>query len=241
MQANYVAPSLGRKSFNCPHCGAFSDQKWFGAIPYKTNPERDHFISIATSKLGMRLANSKEENSSFNLIENFYISQCASCDDLGFWRTDQLVYPNQRYGIAPNPEMPQDIKADFEEARSILNASPRGAAALLRLCVQKLCNHKLGKQLGINEAIAELVKHDLRPDIQKALDVVRVIGNEAVHPGLMNIKDDRETAAVLFELVNIIVEDLLYRPKQIDELYAKLPSAKTEAIADRDRKSLKKA
>jgi hypothetical protein len=172
---------------------------------------------------------------------NLYASQCASCHDTALWRADELIYPAQRYEISPHQAMPDDVKLDFEEARSILNASPRGAAALLRLCVQKLCNHKLGKQLGINEAIAELVKHDLRRDIQKALDVVRVIGNEAVHPGLMNIKDDRETAAVLFELVNIIVEDLLYRPKQIDELYAKLPSAKTEAIADRDRKSLKKA
>ena len=88
------------------------------------------------------------------------------------------------------------------ESRTILDLSPRGAAALLRLCIQKLC-----KQLGqpgknINDDIAALVKAGLDPKIQKALDIVRVIGNECVHPGTMDLRDDREIAAKLFVLVN---------------------------------------
>ena len=127
---------------------------------------------------------------------------------------------------------------DTRAASSIAGKSPRGAAALLRLCIQKLCNHLLGKELNINSAIAELVKSGLRVDIQQALDSVRVIGNESVHPGEMNIKDDRETAAALFDLVNLIVEELISQPKKIREIYAKLPAQKTAEILKRDGHAL---
>jgi len=154
------------------------------------------------------------------------------------WKFDSLLYPFERYDVEANIDMPEDVRIDFEEARCILNASHRGAGALLRLCIQKLCNHLLGKELDINPAIAELVKKGLRVEIQQALDSVRVIGNESVHPGEMNIRDDRETAAALFDLVNLIVEELISQPRKIREIYAKLPAQKTAAIAKRDGQAL---
>jgi len=34
--------------------------------------------------------------------------------------------------------------------------------------------------------------------ILQSLDIVRVIGNESVHPGVIDLKDDRHTALRLF-------------------------------------------
>jgi len=59
------------------------------------------------------------------------------------------------------------------------------------------------------------VSKGLDPLVQQALDIVRVIGNEAVHPGVMDLKDDRETAATLFGLVNAIADQMITHPKTV--------------------------
>lgn len=114
------------------------------------------------------------------------------------------MYPNSGGAPLPNQDLPEDIKADYLEASSILGGSPRGAAALLRLCVQKLCK-ALGKPgKDINADIKSLVEDGLPLQIQQALDVVRVVGNEAVHPGTLDLNDKPETVAALFNLVNMM-------------------------------------
>ena len=99
------------------------------------------------------------------------------------------------------------------------------------------------KELGqegnnINIDIKELVKNGLPVKIQQALDCLRVYGNEAVHPGEINLKDDKETALVLFEVLNIIVHDMITQPKQIEALFNRLPQSKIEGIKNRDNKEL---
>ncbi len=71
--------------------------------------------------------------------------------------------------------------------------------------------------------------------VQQALDVVRVVGNEAVHPGTLDLRDDRDIAMQLFGLVNAIVDQTITHPKTVRELYAKLPDAKRQAIEQRDK------
>lgn len=147
-----------------------------------------------------------------------------------------MVFPWTLGGAEPNPDMPNDIKNDFDEARNIVGRSTRGAAALLRLCVEKLCKHLLGARSKneVNADIGLLVKEGLPVDVQRALDTVRVVGNECVHPGQIDIQDDLETANKLFGLVNFIVEDRITRPKQIAALYGMLPPSKLEGIEKRD-------
>ena len=77
---------------------------------------------------------------------------------------------------------------------------------------------------------------DLPLQAQQSLDIVRVFGNEQIHSGTLDVRDDPETAIRLFELVNYIVEDRISRPKQIAELYAKLPEEKRKGIEARDAK-----
>lgn len=120
------------------------------------------------------------------------------------------------------------------EAASILDASPRGAAALLRLCVQKLCKFLGEGGKNINADIAELVKKGLDPRVQKMLDSVRVIGNNAVHPGAIDWRDNREIAEKLFRLINMIADIMISQPKAIDEIYDGLGEKNREAIVQRD-------
>ncbi|PCD67106.1 hypothetical protein CO648_15425 [Rhizobium phaseoli] len=134
-----------------------------------------------------------------------------------------------------NPDTPQDIAADYREAASILQRSPRGAAALLRLGIQKLCKHLGEPGKNINDDIASLVRKGLDPRIQKALDVLRVVGNEAVHPGTLDLNDDPDTALSLFRFFNLIVEKMISEPKHVDEVYSKLPADKLRAIESRDK------
>lgn len=129
--------------------------------------------------------------------------------------------------------------ADFEEARSIVNASPRGAAALMRLVIQKLCAHLGEKGKSIDDEIGSLVAKGLSPLIQRALDVVRVVGNESVHPGTIDMRDDRETALRLFELVNLIADQMISQPNVVKKLYDQLPAEKLAAIEKRDARARK--
>jgi hypothetical protein len=135
----------------------------------------------------------------------------------------------------PNPDLPGEIKGDYQEARSIVSRSPRGSAALLRLAIQKLCKELGEPGKNINEDIGSLVRKGLPTRVQRALDVVRVIGNEAVHPGQIEVSDNPAIAASLFRLVNIIAEHMISEPKAIAELYRSLPPDKLKGIEDRDR------
>ncbi|HET6686065.1 MAG TPA: DUF4145 domain-containing protein [Jiangellaceae bacterium] len=63
-----------------------------------------------------------------------------------------------------------------------------------------------------------MVRDGLPKRIQRAMDVLRVVGNNAVHPGEIHLDEQPETAAVLFALVNIVVEDRIAQPRQIDDI-----------------------
>ena len=132
--------------------------------------------------------------------------------------------------------MPEDVAEDFNEARNIFGYSPRSSAALLRLAVQKLCIHLGQSGKNINNDIAALVKNGLSPQIQKSLDIVRVIGNNAVYPGEIDIQENRETVLALFDIINFIVQEMITRPREINEIYQKLPENALKGIEARDKK-----
>jgi hypothetical protein len=49
------------------------------------------------------------------------------------------------------------------------------------------------------------------------------------------LKDDKETAISLFQLLNAIVERCITVNKEIDKLYGSLPSTALDAIKKRDK------
>ena len=179
----------------------------------------------------------KSESQYSKLVHNLHLSKCYRCKKIAVWVHDNIVFPHEKQGALPNQDLPDDIIKDFEEARDIVGLSPRGAAALLRLCIQKLCKHLGEKGENINDDIASLVSKDLNPLVKKSLDIVRVIGNEAVHPGVIDLNDDRDTANELFGLVNAIADQMITHPKAVKKLYEKLPEQKRKAIDKRNKKA----
>jgi hypothetical protein len=207
----YTPPAFKGNGFNCVYCDAFADQRW--GMPYMVAGDQQ-----------------------YGAIDKYRTCRCSRCGQFSFWVDGTLVFPTVKTAAAPNRDLPADIAADYEEARSVLTQSPRGAAALLRLCIQKLCKHLGEPGDNINADIGALVKKGLPPKVQKALDIVRVVGNNAVHPGQIDLKDDQATAQKLFGLVNLIADAMISQPKHVDELFdAVIPDAQRDAIAKRDR------
>lgn len=130
--------------------------------------------------------------------------------------------------------MPDNVREDYLEAASISDKSPRGAAALLRLAIQKLCIDLGQRGKNINEDTANLVKAGLPVQIQKALDIARVIGNNAVHPGVIDLRDKPETVYALYSLINQIVQDRITQINAVNALYSTLPEDARKAIEERD-------
>lgn len=200
---------------NCPLCGAYAEQHWSQAIKKDYNN-----FSNTTGKL-----------------DGWTFSCCSHCKEHTVWLSTKMIYPFSGSAPLPNSDLPDDIKEDFKEARNIVELSPRGAVALLRLAVQKLCKVLGGEGKNINDDIKFLVSKGLPEKMQKALDSVRVIGNNAVHPGKIDLKDDRQTAYKLFGFINIICDILITQPNQIDEFYElEIPRSDKEAIDKRDSK-----
>lgn len=213
----HTAPTFKLSSFNCPHCNAYSHMHWFQLFYHAGG---------------------------WNNVDG-HAAICTHCKKLSYWLPDnanaenqkatgKMIYPSTKAAPMAHPDMPTEVRADFDEARNIVQDSPRGAAALLRLCVQKLCKHLGEPGKNINEDIGSLVKKGLPLEIQQALDIVRVVGNNAVHPGELSSDDVQQVAATLFELVNHIVEDRVSRPKKLSALFSSLPTQALAGIANRN-------
>lgn len=215
MKSEYVIPALDLDAFNCVRCHVYTHQFW-------------SFLRSSSRSDGFGSAQQ---------IDTFRVSICSRCGQPTIWHTNgKIIFPNNSIAEPPNQDLPPDVQQDYEEARSIANHSPRGAAALLRLAVQKLCKHLGQPGENINKDIKALVAAGLPPKVQQALDSVRVIGNDCVHPGSLDLRDDVETVNKLFKLVNIIAAKMITEPKEIDEIYNSLPQSKIDAINERDSK-----
>ncbi|WOF75721.1 DUF4145 domain-containing protein [Parvibaculaceae bacterium PLY_AMNH_Bact1] len=254
----YVSPSVTKTAFNCPYCGALAKQFWYTAhadlmkkeeLPLVIDAEKfdkinlDHIededervqlMKWAERKVTGRPFFDRERKYRDIDVGNVWFSRCFNCDEAAIWICDKMFYPQCGEAPPANPDLPSDIALDYEEAGSILDISPRGAAALIRLAIQKLCKHLGQPGNNINADIKALVADGLDVRVQKALDAVRVIGNSAVHPGQIDLRDDRATAESLFRLLNLIGEKMISEPKHVDEVYDLLPEGARKAIERRD-------
>ncbi len=188
-------PIYELNAFNCPHCNAYSEQIWSN-------------ISKLNNNEGI-----------YSQIKNFKISECRRCRKISIWENENMIYPIKNIVELPNEDMPDEVKIDYIEASKIVNDSPRGAAALIRLAIQKLCIHLGEKGEHLDTDIKSLLSKGLSQQLHKAFEIVRIIGNNAVHPGEIRIDDDKATAIKLFSIINIICTEMISRQKLISDLF----------------------
>lgn len=210
----YTAPDKKLSAFTCPHCGVYAQMKYS-----EHNFKEDEICITFDECIDTNTAT---------------LARCANCGNKIIWIKDEYVYPNL-LPISPNEDMPNVVKVLYEEAGLIYTKSPRAACALLRLAIDRLCNELGETDRDINKNIASLVKRGLSIEVQRAFDIVRVVGNKAVHPGQIAFDvDSVETAETLFTLINLIVDRLISEPKRIDEMFDKLPENVKNAVKKRD-------
>lgn len=211
---DYVAPVFKLEAFNCPHCGAYSNMRW-------------------------------EQLRDGSIFRPVWNAQCAHCKKDSFWlvfggpngKVGRMIEPALSPAPPPHPKMPVGARADYEEAAKVAAVSPRSAAALLRLAIQRLCIDLGLPGKNLNSDIGELVKRGLPERVTKALDAVRVIGNNAVHPGEMSPDDVAAVSATLFKVLNLIVEHVIAAPAEVDDLFDGLPEGAKSQIQKRDSKA----
>lgn len=102
----YYPPIFKEEQFHCSLCGVYAKQFW-------ANCNYSLWTQVYST--------------------NMKISRCSHCDKISYWYQDKMIVPSSGTVEFPNPDMPEDCKADYLEAREIVNLSPRDAAALLRL------------------------------------------------------------------------------------------------------------
>ncbi|MFZ6049396.1 DUF4145 domain-containing protein [Pseudomonas sp. CR3202] len=222
-QFEYFPPILGKGEYHCPHCNVYAKQFYSHLHGFTQFP----WNSVV------------DQQSKFNepIPKEWIVTKCQRCSEVTFWHGENMVYPKKSIAPPPNIDLSEEIKTDYAEAACVLSDSPRAAAALLRLALQKLCKQLGEKGENINEDIKNLVAKGLNPLVQKSLDALRITGNNAVHPGEIDLQEEPERVVKLFGLINFIASKMITEPKEIESFYSQLPEGALDAVDRRDKKA----
>jgi hypothetical protein len=224
MSSQGIEPRLGAESFSCPHCNALANQDWYSLFLKPENA--DEVLVLTPETVSVRTEGKNEwnnikeidqfverlkrnevtyvyQNHSQSLkvkMANLHLSSCHSCNGFALWVGERLAFP---INVDKTPAF---VEEDVEEAAAILNESPRGATALMRVCIQKLM--PLLKQDGekLNDSMSSLVRKGLEVEIQQAMEVLQVLGNDPVQPTGLDTQEDKEMALRFVDSLKAILE-----------------------------------
>ncbi len=226
-------PSISAKSFNCPHCNVVSHHNWYltslTSLSSSVKTPKQ-LLEQENSGLVRTLDEAIEANLDLRHVSvtlpkvqvhplhlfPFFVSKCDNCEEYVLWVYKDIVHP-QTVKRNLHEDLPKDVKDICTEAAAVATLSPVCAAALLRTAIEKLCKHLGYKERSLKATISRMKKENVLDDtlLYEAMESVRLVGNEAVHEGVIQFDDDAHAVGTLFAIVNHVVEKLIGYPKRV--------------------------
>lgn len=222
--ADYYPPELNKEAFNCPQCGVYAHQAWHTDVAFGNNYTE---------------ANWRLKFNSFGIFLDLSVSICSHCSKKVLWYKDKMILPRNMTVPEPSEDLPQKIKEIYIEADKVVADSPRAAGALMRLALEKLLQEINKNELKLNDNVNKLIGTGIPEQLAKALTILRVNGNDIMHTGEIKILEKKDDVLYLFDLFNMIVEELITRPKKINDSYSKIPESIRKQIEKDASKNLK--
>jgi hypothetical protein len=252
-----IQPTLEKRSFTCPRCGIVCPQELFRleySEAYRSpktlhNIEDTNELYVNSKKqaidqyiLKLKRDGKFQEGLTYQLPDkawDLYITVCTECERYAVWENGRMIFPFTSTLPEPAEDIPENVRMVYVEAAQVFKYSPRSSAALLRLAIEALLpqlpNYTINNKKLVG-MIGELVAQGIPAHLQKALDSIRLYGNQGIHTAEIIDEDDTEIGIFLFELINVIVKELITDKKKIDAFYSSFPASKLAAIAQRDNK-----
>lgn len=242
-------PAVRKRVFTCPHCSAIGAQVWTENVSFVETydgdgqPESIDWNDLMRATCGacenysIWIRNRRAELARVKLSDISRPRGAAPAVSPTISPMWAMIWPKRSDAPLPHEVMPEGLKELHSEARAVLADSPRAAAALLRLLMEKLLQDTTGKAGNLNAQIGLLVKQGtFNQRLQETADTIRVSGNNAVHPAQIQSQGDtKDVALAMFELVNFLVDDLIARPRKISHLFeTAVPEGARKAIEQRD-------
>lgn len=235
MAPQYVPPAVSASSFNCPRCNALAAQT--AADLYVIDDKGESEVS--DGQIFSPWAN--------QMIElRWRTTTCYACQKSSLWIGNNLKFPGlneQEAGgevAEPNEDLPVEVLELYREAAAVLPHSKRAAAALCRAALERLTKQltqDLPPAVKLDGRLVALAKSVSSPTLQ-ALNIVRHTGNTALHgekdgdaSAVMYLDEDDGTIAdVFFVAINALADELITKPRFMDELYQRLPDGVRESF-----------
>jgi hypothetical protein len=249
-------PSRRQHSFTCFHCGAYAAQEW-RALGYLIAPhdEEPYFVLAESTSQPSTAPGSPWstaptmdvwEETPMIVDSTWAQSECHGCSQVATWRGESVVYPNTSSAPFPHADMPETVLPLHEEARSIVNHSRRGAAALARATMELLLREldpEAPRGARLDDRILR-VENKVSSGLAELLTFIRHVGNQSLHVTgapddavvLVLNPDHSEPVEAIFEAINELVDELKTKPERNSRLSALVPATVREAI-DRKRQA----
>lgn len=176
---------------------------------------------------------------------NWYATKCFSCKKHSLWIGETLVFPARRPGgdmdvAEPNVDLPNDVLELYREAAAVLPHSKRAAAALCRAALERLVRHltqNMPQKVNLHGRLIAL-RETVSTSTIRALAIVKHTGNTALHgqddddrSAVIYLDEDDETiAGVFFTAINALADELITKPREVDNLFQTLPEGVRRSV-----------